>query len=82
MMPKSTAPIDSRLALLTLHHQKNDREEQGEGNVNADDDRAAQIAQEDPLDQEYQQAAEDKIVHDGVGGHRDQRRRGRNRERS
>ena len=48
-------------------------EEQRERNVDADDDGAAQIAQEDPLDQEHQQTAENEIVQHRVGGDPDQR---------
>ena len=71
-----------QIGVLALQHQQDDREQQREGNVQADDDRAAQIAQEDPLDQEDQSAAEDQIVQNRVRGHRDQRSSGRNRERS
>jgi len=42
-------------------------------NVGADDDGAPEIAEENPLDQENQQAAEDQIVQNGVRRHADQR---------
>ena len=72
MMPKSTAPIDSRLALSPLQHQQDERKEQRERDVDADDDRAAQVAEEHPLDQEDQQAAEEQVVQYRMGGHVDQ----------
>ncbi len=66
MMPKSTAPTDSRLASSPGQHQDDDGEEQRERNVDADDDGAAQIAEKDPLDEKDQQTAEDEIVQDRV----------------
>ncbi len=68
MMPKSTAPTESRLASSPAQHQDDDAEEQRERDVNADDDRAAQIAEKDPLDHEDQQTAEDEVVQHGLGG--------------
>ena len=73
MMPKSTAPIDNRLASSPLQHQDDDAEEQRERDVDADDDRAAQIAEEDPLDQKNQQTAEDEIVQNRMGRDVDER---------
>ena len=62
-----------QVGVLALQHQDDDGKEQRERNVRADDDGAAQIAQEYPLDKEDQQAAENQIVQDGVRGHPDQR---------
>ena len=73
MMPKSTAPTDSRLASSPQQHQDDDAEEQRERDVDADDDGAAQVAEEYPLDQEHQEAAEDQVVHHRVGGDGDER---------
>ena len=73
MMPKSTAPTDSRLALSPLNHQENGGEEQRERDVQPNDDRAAEIAEENPLDQEDQQASENQVVQNRVRGEGDQR---------
>mmetsp|Transcript_5519 Transcript_5519/g.13306 ORF Transcript_5519/g.13306 Transcript_5519/m.13306 type:complete len:1095 (-) Transcript_5519:4456-7740(-) len=55
-------------------HQHDDAEAQCERDVDADDDRAAQVAQEDPLDEENQHASEHQVVDHGVCGDIDQRR--------
>jgi hypothetical protein len=62
-----------QVRILSKKHQYDDAEKQRERNVGADDDGAAQIAQEYPLDQENQKATEDEIVQDGAGGDRYQR---------
>ena len=62
MMPKSTAPTDSRFASSSAQHQNDDAEEQRERDVGADDDRAAQVAEKYPLNEENQQTAEHEIV--------------------
>jgi hypothetical protein len=62
-----------QVGVLALQHQDDDGEEQRERNVDADDDGAAQIAEEDPLDEEDQHAAEDQIVQDRMRGDPDQR---------
>ena len=49
-------------------HQEDGGEEQGERNVQPDDDRAAEVAEEDPLDQKNQQTSEDQVVQNGMGG--------------
>ena len=72
MIPKSTAPTDSRLASC-LQHQDDDGEKQSERDIGADDDGAAQIAEKHPLNEENQQAAEDQVVQHGVRGDPDQR---------
>ena len=53
-------------------HQDADREEQRERDGGADDDRAAQIAEEQPLQQEDQRDAEHHVVQDRAGGDVDQ----------
>jgi hypothetical protein len=58
-----------QIRILPLQHQQDNREKQRKWNVYADDDRAAQITQEYPLDEEHQQAAEDQILQHGVGGY-------------
>ena len=63
-----------KIRVLAAQDQNNDAEEQGERNVDADDDGAAQIAEEDPLHEEDQQATEDEVVQDGMGGDRHQDR--------
>ena len=72
MMPKSTAPTDSRFALSPMKHQKNGGEKQRERYVQSNDDRAAEIAEKNPLNQEDQQASENQVVQNGVRGDGDQ----------
>ncbi len=43
------------------------------GNIDPDDNRAAQIAEKHPLDEKDQQTAIDQVVQDGRGGDADQR---------
>src|SRR3974390_1745755 len=62
-----------QVGILPAQYQDDDREEQRKGNVDADDDGAAQIAQKQPLNKEDQQAAEDQVVQHRVRGHADQR---------
>ena len=69
MMPKSTAPKRQEIGVFASNDEDDDAEEQREGNINADNDGAAQIAQKDPLNEENQQAAEDEVVQNG--GRRD-----------
>src|SRR6516225_3811334 len=61
------------VGILSAQYQDDDREEQRKGNVDADDDGAAQIAQKHPLNEEDQQTAEDQVVQHRVRGHADQR---------
>ncbi len=58
-----------------LPHQNEDdhTEEQRERDVHADDDGAAQITKENPLDQEHEQAAEHQVVQHRMGRDRNQR---------
>src|SRR5208337_1603786 len=60
-----------QIGILALQHQHDDGEEKGEGDVDADDDGAAQIAEEDPLDEEHENAAEKKIFQDRMRRHVD-----------
>src|ERR1700730_2979728 len=62
-----------QVGVLALQHQNDDGEEQREGNIRADDQGAAQIPQEYPLDHEHQNAAEHQIVQHRVGGDAHQR---------
>ena len=72
MMPKSMAPIDSRLADSPLSTSTTTANKQREGNGGRDDQRAAQVAQEQPLDQEHQADAHHHVVQHGAGRHVDQ----------
>src|SRR5580704_4694149 len=62
-----------QVGILAARRHDYDGEEQGKGNVDADNDGRAQVAQENPLDQEHQQAAEHQIVQDGTRRHVHQR---------
>jgi hypothetical protein len=57
-----------QIGVFVEQHQNDDREEQRERNVHPDDDRAAQVAEEQPLDEEDQEAAVDQIVQHRRGG--------------
>jgi len=63
--PKSIAPTDSRLADSPAQHQDDDGEEQRERNRGADDQRAAQVAEEHPLQQNDQDDADHHVVQHG-----------------
>ena len=80
MMPKSTAPMDRRLASWLRKTMRMMEKNKRERNVHADDDGAAQVAEEDPLDQEHQQTAENEIVQNRVRGHARRAWCGHNRE--
>ncbi len=67
-------PDRQQIGILAAQHQDDDAEEQREGNVDADDDGAAQVAEEDPLDEEHQKTAEDEVVQDRVRRDRHERR--------
>ena len=62
-----------QVGAFALNHQENGGEEQRERDVQSNDDRAAEIAEENPLDQEDQQASENQVVQNGVRGDGDQR---------
>src|SRR5215469_2868841 len=62
-----------QIGALSKYYEQNDGEKQCEWNIYANDDGAAQIAEEDPLDEENQQAAEDQVVQHRVRRHSDQR---------
>ena len=66
------APIDSRLAEFAAQHGDDDRHEQRDRDGGRDDDRRAQVAQEQPLDQEDQGDAEHHVVQHRVHGDGDQ----------
>ena len=63
--PKSIAPTDKQVGGFAAQHQDADGEEQRKGNGRADDQRAAQIAEEHPLQQEDQHDADDHVVQHG-----------------
>ena len=62
-----------KIGVLALNHQNDDREKQREGNVDADDDRAAKIAEKNPLNEKHQRAAEKQTMQHGVRRHLDER---------
>ena len=72
MMPRSIAPTDSRLADSPRSDRDHDGQKQRDRNRRRDDERAAQIAEEHPLDQEDQRDAEQQIVQHGVDGDGDE----------
>ena len=72
MMPKSMAPIDSRFADSPLSTRMTTANSKREGNGGRHDQRAAQVAQEQPLDEEDQHHAHHHVVQHGVGGDVDQ----------
>jgi hypothetical protein len=57
-----------QICRIAQQYQDDDAEEERDGYVGADDDRAAQVAQEYPLDQEHQQTSEDEVVQHRVRG--------------
>jgi hypothetical protein len=59
-----------QVGAFALHHQQDDGEEKRERDVHPHDDGAAEVPQENPLDQEDQQASENEVVQNGVGGER------------
>src|SRR5882672_10826015 len=62
-----------QVGVFAPQHQYYDGKEKRERNVGADDDGASEIAEENPLDQEDQQATKPQIVQHGMRGHADQR---------
>src|SRR5579863_1114572 len=60
------------ICTFPLYHQENGGKEQREWDVQSNDDRAAEIAEENPLDQEDQQAPEYQVVQNSVRGEGDQ----------
>jgi len=57
-----------KICILTPDHEQDDGEKQRKWNIRADNDGAAQITQEKPLDEEHEEAAENKIMQDGMRG--------------
>ena len=62
-----------KIGVLALNDQNDDREKQREGNVDADDDRAAKVAEKNPLNEKHQRAAEKQTMQHGVRRHLDER---------
>src|SRR6202050_2794975 len=52
------------ICVFTAQNQDDDAEEQRKRDIDADDERGTQLAEEYPLDEEYQYAAKDKVVQD------------------
>jgi hypothetical protein len=55
-------PDRQQVRVLPEYHQDDDAEEQCERDIDTHDDGAAQVAEENPLDHEHQEAAENQIV--------------------
>ena len=72
MMPKSTAPTDNRFASSPCSTIMMTVKNSAKG-ILAPTITALRRLPERPLDQENEQAAEDEIVQDRIGGYRDQR---------
>src|SRR5580698_3919524 len=70
------AKIDSadrqQVCVLAAQDKDDDAEEQGERDVGADDDGAAEVAEEQPLNGENQQNTENEVMQHGAGGDADQ----------
>ena len=66
-------PDGEEVCAFASNHKENDGKEQRERDVQPNDDRAADVAEENPLDEEDEQASEDEVVQDRVSGHCDQR---------
>src|SRR6202007_1346017 len=67
-------PNRQQVRAFTPNDEQNRGEEQRERYVQTYNDSAAEIPQENPLDQENQDESEDEVVQDRLGRHRDQRR--------
>src|ERR1019366_8614752 len=57
-----------QICAFTEDYEEDDGEEQRKRNVQSNDDRAAEITEENPLDQEDQQASENQVVQNCVCG--------------
>ncbi len=64
--PEIDRPDREQIRGIAADHQQPDRKEQRERNGGGDDDGAAQIAQRNPLQQEYQHNAQHHVVQDGA----------------
>ena len=71
-MPKSSAPSDSRFAGIAVQLEADGGEQQRERNGERDDERAADIAEEQEQNDGHQDDAFGQIVQHGVGGVVDQ----------
>ena len=72
MMPKSTAPIDSKLADSSAQIQHAEGKQQRQRQIDGDDDRAADIAQEHQQDHRHQHDADQQVFLDRLGRRVDQ----------
>ena len=68
MMPKSTAPIDSRLADFAAHVEHREREQQRQRDIDRNDDRRADVVHEHEQDDDDQHHAHQQVFGHGVGG--------------
>ena len=62
-----------QVGVLFRHHHDDDGEKQRKWNIGADNDGAAQVAEENPLDDENQRASEKQVVQYSLGGDVDER---------
>src|ERR1700674_3345304 len=62
-----------QVCIFAAQDKDDDAEEQCERDIGAHDDGAAQVAEEQPLNQENKQTAEKEVVHDRAGGDGDER---------
>src|ERR1700683_2405665 len=62
-----------QVCVFAAQDENDDAEEQCERDVGTHDDGAAEVTEEEPLDQENQQTAEQEVVHDRAGGDGDER---------
>ena len=72
MIPKSTAPIDSRLADLPWRYSTDTENKSASGIMSATMPGAGDVAQEDEQDQDHQAHADDQVVEHVVRRHVDQ----------
>ncbi len=74
MMPKSTAPIDSKLADLPRKKSIRKGKQQGQRHVNGHDDRGSHVAEKHQQDRRHQNHSDQQILLHGFGGDADQGR--------
>ncbi len=63
-----------KICVLAPQNENDDAEEEGEGDVDADDDRASQISEKNPLNDEDEQASEDEVMKNRARRDVDERR--------